>query len=170
MLEGDRREGAERRTAKDRPHSFEEQHRPFETDRLGVGAALSRQQEAHRRAHQAQVDHMKDFSHPACEGLSPRQRTSCPLSIREWRVVRVLEQGVELKARGKFQGELGRVLRRQLLCHVAFGRGGGEAGPCPLHLEGVRASMHIDEDGFVLQLEASDPRMVTRLQQLVRDL
>lgn len=169
MLRGDRGESAERRTAKSRPHPWDEGHGPFESDRLAVGAARSHQHEAHRRQHQARAGQMERFSHPACEGLSPELRRTCPFTRRRWRAVQDLPQGVELRAKGKFQGAPGRTLRLQILCHIAYGRG-EEMDHCPLHVDGVRASTHIDDDAFVLRLETGHPDRVGELQDKAKDL
>ncbi len=170
MLQGDRRESAERRTSKNRPRPWDDGHGPHETDRLGVGSARAHRQEEHLRHHQTQSDHMVSFSHPACEELTTRLKSACPFTTRKWTIVRTLEHGVEFKTKGKFKGRPGRTLRRQILCHIAFGRGREVKDKCPLHVEGVRAITHVREDVFVLRLETSPPAEVGELQTRAKDL
>lgn len=112
---------------------------------------------------------MESFSHPACEGLAPELRRTCPFTSRKWRAVKELPHGVELRTKGKFQGEPGRSLRLQILCHIAFGRG-EDGDDCPLHVAGLRANTQIDDDAFVLRLETSRPDRVGELQDKAKDL
>jgi len=170
MLRGDRTKSAEQRTAKNRPHPWETGHSPHEADRLSVGAARHRLSERHRQHHEARADHMESFSHAACVGVGTGDRRACPFASRRWTVSRTLQRGIELGARGRFTGEVGRRLRRQILCHIAFGRGGGGEGSCPLHVDGVRAITRVEEGAFVLLLETGAPELVAELQQRARQL
>jgi len=167
LLRGSRDKSPSVKASEDRPHPFDEEHGPFQADRMDVAAYAERERRRHEEGHSKQVLVLERFSHPACSGLVGKQRTGCPLLGEPWTRRKEIPGGVELSR----PGSDGALLQRRVLCHVAFGRvQGPHDDGCPLHRPGVRASV-LEQDGEVhLRVVTKDPKQIPEVRRRVEAL
>ena len=166
LLRGSRDKSPSVKASEDRPHPFDEEHGPFQADRMDVAAHAERERRRHAEGHSKQVLVLERFSHPACSGLEGKQRTGCPLLAGPWARRREIPGGVELSR----PGSDGALLQRRVLCHVAFGRVQGHDDGCPLHRPGLRASV-LEQGGTVhLRVVTKDPQQTSEVRRRVKAL
>lgn len=166
LLRGSRDKSPSVKASEDRPHPFDEEHGPFQADRMDIGAYAQRERRRHAEGHSEQVLVLERFSHPACSGLEGAQRTGCPLLAGPWVKRRAIPGGAELSRPGRD----GALLQRRVLCHVAFGRVQGRDDGCPLHRPGVRAQV-LQQDGTVhLRVVTKDPKQISEVRRRVEAL
>lgn len=166
MVRGDRQRSRALKAAQSRPHPWTREHGVFDADRFDLQPYIARRRAAHREAHSEQLLVLERFSHPACGGLSQRDRRGCPLLDTRWRR-RDVTGGVTLVA--PEQAVAAATLQRRVQCHVAFGRVHGSRG-CPLHLPGVRVSTTQRRGEVQLTIVTADPTAVGPLRERVKEL
>lgn len=166
MLQGSRRPSKSQKASDNRPHPWQDEHGAFEADRFGIEPYIARRRAAHQEDHAKQVLVMESFSHPACHGLSAKQRRACPLLDVRWSSKREVPGGMALGApQSSVQG---RLLHRRVVCHIAFGR--VHNSDCPLHLPKVRATTAVRDQEVVLTIVTDDPSQVGPLREGLREL
>jgi hypothetical protein len=166
FVRGERENSPSRKTSKNRPHPWSEEHGPFQADRFEIQAHRERARRAHQEAHSKQVLVMERFAHPACVGLAPEARRRCPMVSIRWTLQREVPGGVVLEA----PGQHGARLQRRILCHIAFGQVHQADDACPLHVPGVRATAVQGEKGVRLTVVTDDASQVSELRKRVKAL
>jgi hypothetical protein len=166
LVRGDRQRPRALKASENRPHPWTREHGVFATDRLDMQPYVARRRAEHREAHSKQLLVLERFSHPACSGLSQRDRRGCPLLDTRWRR-REVTGGVTLEA--PEQAVAAATLHRRVQCHVAFGKVHGSRG-CPLHLPGVRVSTTQRRGEVHLTIVTADPAAVGPLRERVKEL
>jgi len=164
-VRGARTQSPSLKASETRPRPFTEERGPFQEDRLELQAHEARRRQ-HQETHGEQAPVMESFDHPACAGLDALARRSCPLVSIHWTDVRDIDGGIALRVSGVDPD----LLRRRVLCHIAFGRVVGSKDDCPLHLPGVRASVVAKDPGVELRVIALDPGQVSELRRRLRAL
>lgn len=162
---GERDVSASVRTAKARPTPADEGHHPLEGDRFAIDEEMERRQSEHQSEHGEGSLRLEGFSHPACAGIEASHKRRCPLLAMRWGRARDCAGGVELELKDANVEVV--ELRREMLCHIAFGRVATETH-CPLHVEGVRVESERRGTTWVFRLTAS--KAVDELRARVRRL
>lgn len=151
FVRGERETSASVRGSRARPTPGDDASHPLGRDRFALDEAVERRRAQHQQEHAEGSLRIEGFSHPACAGVEPARKRRCPLIARRFGRARPVEGGVELELAERVDAV---ELRRELLCHMAYGRTTTETR-CPLHVEGLEVRSEHRGDRLVLGLRTT---------------
>lgn len=108
---------------------------------------------------------LEKYEDNACAGLTPAQRTSCPVLAPHLSNVEEGSRGVMLNVKS---AERAKTLASQLQCHLAFSKANNfEAAPCPLFMKGVDIQL---TSATTIEITSKDSKVAAEIRQEARKM